>query len=134
MTFVENIFAQLQTSATEPVLQEIHGEKIHSVTGSELLAITQQARHFLTARGLKKGDRCALIAYNSIRWAALDLALMAEGVIVVPLYARQAPAELIGMMKDSGPSLICCENSASAKGLQEQWPDGPPIVRLSEIF
>ena len=34
---------------------------------------------------LKKGDRCALLAPNSIRWVALDLALMAEGIIVVPL-------------------------------------------------
>ena len=29
--------------------------------------------HFLLARGLKKGDRCALLAPNSIRWVALDL-------------------------------------------------------------
>src|SRR5271163_3420466 len=103
MTFVENIFAQLKQSAAEPVLQEIHGEKIHSVTGSELLALTQQARHFLLARGLQKGDRCALIAPNSIRWAALDLALMAEGIIAVPLYARQAAGELAAMMRDAEP-------------------------------
>ena len=77
------------------MLQEIHGEKIHSVTGSELLAMTQQARHFLLARGLKKGDRCALLAPNSIRWVALDLALMAEGIVVVPLY-RQASAGRTG--------------------------------------
>ena len=67
MTFLESIFAQLNKSASEPVLQEIHHEKVHSVTGNELLAIIQQARHFLVARGLKKGDRCTLLAPNSIR-------------------------------------------------------------------
>jgi len=74
MTFVENIFAQLKKSTTEPVLQEIHGENIHSVTGSELLAMTQQARHFLLARGLQKGDRCALLAPTAFagpRWTSL---------------------------------------------------------------
>jgi len=62
------------------------------------------ARAFLTQKGLKKGDRCGLLAHNSIRWVAMDLALMAEGLIVVPLYARQAPAELVAMMKDCSPN------------------------------
>jgi len=112
MTFVENIFAQLKQSAAEPVLQEIHGEKIHSVTGSELLALTQQARHFLLARGLQKGDRCALLAPNSIRWVALDLALMAEGLIVVPLDPRQVPYEIATVIKDSTPLVVCCSQPA----------------------
>ena len=38
MTFLEQIFTRLQQSATEPVLQEIRGEKIQSVTGSELIS------------------------------------------------------------------------------------------------
>jgi long-chain acyl-CoA synthetase len=134
MTFLETIFARLERSAGANVLCEIRESRSVGVTGSQLQDLIEQARSFVAARGVKQGDRCALIAYNSIRWAALDLALMAEGVIVVPLYARQAPAELVGMMKDSSPSLICCENSASAKELQEQWPDGPPVVRMSEIF
>ena len=74
MTFLENIFDQLKKSASEPVLQEIHGEKIHAVTGNELLAMIQQARHFLLARGLQKGDRCALLAPTAFagpRWTSL---------------------------------------------------------------
>jgi len=134
MTFVENIFARLKKSATEPVLQEIHGEKIHSVTGSELLAITQQARNFLLARGLKKGDRCALLAPNRIRWAALDLALMAEGIVVVPLYARQAPAELVVMMQDSTPSRIICLDAAIAAEIKKLWPQAPQISLLEGVF
>jgi len=134
MTFLDTIFARLERSAGANVLCEIRERQSVGVTGSQLQDLIEQARSFVAARGVKQGDRCALIAYNSVRWTALDLALMAEGAIVVPLYARQATAELVSMMKDSGPSLICCENSASAKQLQEQWPDGPPVVRLSEIF
>ena len=50
----------------------------------------------MRARGLKPGDRCALWAPNSIRWVALDLAIMAEGIIAVPLDPRQVPAEISG--------------------------------------
>ena len=45
----------------------------------QLLAQIAAARAFLRAAGLRKGDRCALIAPNSIRWAALDLAIIGEG-------------------------------------------------------
>src|ERR1700677_849504 len=91
MTFLENIFERLQQAGPAPVLREIRHGKIKSVSGDELLAMVQEARSFLISRGMKKGDRCALLASNSIRWVALDLAMMAEEIIVVPLYSRQAP-------------------------------------------
>lgn len=134
MTFLENIFERLQQAASAPVLREIHDGKLVSVTGGEFLAMVQQARNFLLARGMKKGDRCALLAPNSLRWAALDLAMMAEGIIVVPLYARQAPAELVGMMKDSTPARIYCSNAALAAEIQKIWPAAPKISLLDGIF
>ena len=92
MNFLERIFENLERSTARPVLREARAEGAVSVTGAELLAQVRQAREFLRAAGLSRGDRCALLAPNSIRWAALDLALMAEGIVTVPLYARQAPA------------------------------------------
>ncbi len=84
---------------------------------------------FLGSRGLKKGDRCALLAHNSIRWVAMDLAIMAEGLIVVPLYARQAPAELRGHDEGllSGVDLLRrCECSATR--IMEIWPESAATV------
>ena len=76
-------------------------------------------------KGLKKGDRCALLAHNGIDWVALDLAIMAEGLIVVPLYARQAPAELVAMMKDCSPALICCGDAALRDGILQSLAGRP---------
>jgi long-chain acyl-CoA synthetase len=83
---------------------------------------------------LNKGDRCGLLAANSIRWVAVDLALMAEGLIVVPLYSRQAPTELVSMMKDSTPSLVCCGDVALRDGIAQIWPEVPPQFLFDEIF
>ncbi len=94
LTFLEQILERLERAGSAPVLREVRDGQFVTVTGGELLALVGQAREFLAMRGLKRGDRCALLAPNSIRWVALDLALMAEGLIVVPLYARQAPGEL----------------------------------------
>lgn len=134
MTFLETIFERLQRDASAPVLREIHEGRIVSVAGGELLAMVQQARDFLGARGVKKGDRCALLAPNSIHWVALDLAMLAEGIIVVPLYARQAPPELVAIMKDSTPARVCCADASIAAEIQKLWPGAPKISLLDGVF
>src|SRR3954469_10881797 len=134
MPFVGEIFAQLKSAAGTTVLQEIRNGQITGLTGTELLALVQQARTFLASKRLNKGDRCALLAANSIRWIALDLAATAEGLIVVPLYHRQAPAELVAMMKDSTPLLVCCGDAIVKEAIQQIWPAAPPQFVFDEIF
>ena len=102
MSFLDQIFARLDTAADEALLTELRDAGPIEVNGRELRDLIAQARAFLTSRGLRKGDRCALLASNGIRWVAMDLAIMAEGLIVVPLYSRQAPGELVAMMKEIG--------------------------------
>ena len=109
MNFLEDIFAQLEAAGNTTVLWELHDQQTGwGLGGHGLLKRVAQARAFLLSKGLKKGDRCALLAHNSIHWAAVDLAIMAEGLIVVPLYARQAAAELSAMMQDCSPANIRC--------------------------
>ena len=134
MNFLENIFARLDKANDITVLEEIRDGKSTPVTASELLNLVGQARAFVASRGLKKGDRCALLAHNGIQWVALDMALMAEGVIVVPLYARQAAAELVAMMKDCSPALICCGDSGLRDGILQEWRQAPPQYLFDEIF
>ena len=134
MPFVGEIFSQLKTGSDTTVLQEIRDGQVSGVTGAELLALIAKARTFLAAKGLKKGDRCGLLAPNSIRWIAMDLAAMAEGLIVVPLYFRQAPAELAAMMRDSTPSFICCGDSTLRDGILQNWAAAPPQYLFDEIF
>src|SRR3954466_16275926 len=108
MNFLENIFARFNAAEGIPILLELGEVQIVPVTGAALLSRIGQARAFLASRGLKKGDRCALLAANNLKWIALDLAIMAQCLIVVPLYARQAGAELVVMMKDCSPVVISC--------------------------
>lgn len=134
MPFVGDIFAQLKAAPGNTVLQEIRDGQFTGVTGPELLELVAKARTFLASKKLKKGDRCGILAANSIRWIALDLAAMAEGLIVVPLYFRQAPAELVAIMKDSTPSLVCCGDASLHAGIQQGWPDAPAHFLFDEIF
>lgn len=128
MPFVGEIFSQLKAAARAKLLLEIRDGRVAGVTGGEFLELIRKARTFLASKGLKKGDRCGLVAANSIRWMAMDLAAMAEGLIVVPLYFRQAPAELVGMIKDSTPAMVCCGDAILRDGIQQSWPSSGPAA------
>ena len=138
MSFLDDIFAQLEAAGATVVLQELRGAETQPVaslqSGSALLELVARARAFLAAKGLSRGDRCALLAHNSVGWVAMDLAIMAEGLIVVPLYARQAPAELVAMMKDCSPALICCGDAALRDGIVQAWPEAPAQMLFEDVF
>src|SRR6476620_7337777 len=101
MSFLDYIFAQVENAGDTIVLREPgDGVSARETSGRGLLHEIGKARSFLHAKNVQRGDRCALLAPNTTDWVAMNLAIIAEGLIVVPLYARQAPAELVAMMKD----------------------------------
>ena len=138
LNFLETIFDQLQRSAGRVVLREIRDDHFVSFTGKELLEQIQLVRAYLRGAGLRPGDRCALLGPNSVRWIAVNLGLMAEGFIVVPLYSRQAPAELAAMMKDCEPRLLFVSDAALGEGVARAWPGSretaPRRVLFEEVF
>jgi long-chain acyl-CoA synthetase len=136
--FIEDIFAQLKQASSRVVLREIHGEKFTSISGKELLEQVARVRSHLRRTGLQPGERCALLAPNSARWIAFNLAMLSEGIIVVPLYARQAPAELAAMMKDCLPRFLFTSDQALgeavAKELPPQWSSAKRLVLFAEVL
>src|ERR1700745_3294942 len=132
--FLETIFTQLKRADGRVVLREIRGDHFVSVTGREFLDQIQTIRASLRESGVQPGDRCALLAPNSIHWAAFHLALMAEGAIVVPLYSRQSPAELAGMMKDCQPRFIFVNDAALGDAVAQAWPAAPPWVLFDDVL
>ncbi|HSC77142.1 MAG TPA: AMP-binding protein [Candidatus Acidoferrales bacterium] len=134
MNFLENIFDRLGREPGRVVLQEARDARLVPATAGELLDLVRRARSFVRAAGLKKGDRCALLAANSIRWVGVDLALMAEGVLVVPLYSRQAPRELAAMVRDSGATVVCCADAALRDALARELASPPRMALFEEVF
>lgn len=134
MNFLENIFEQLTRRPQAVVLEELRPGGNTTATAEALLQRVSVARASLAAAGLRKGDRCVLLAPNGIAWAALDLAAMSDGIVVVPLYTRQATSELIAMMRDAQPSLICCGDATLRDAVRAAWPDAPPTVLLDELL
>lgn len=134
--FISNIPRRLGEAGDATVVQEIRGSEIVKVSGRELSRMIQQAHESIKERApaLRAGDRCALLGPNSVRWIAMDLALMMKGIVVVPLYSRQAPAELAAMVRDSGASAIFCDGAELQKSLADALQEAPPTTLFDDIF
>lgn len=134
MNFLDTILTHTRRVGDAPLTVEIHGDQQRPTTGNELLALVARARGHLRASGVKPGDRVALLAPNSSRWVAADLAILAEGAIVVPLYSRQDPRELAVMVRDCAPALVLASDAALADALVAAWPEHAPIALFDAAF
>lgn len=134
LDFREQIFASLERAGGNVVLEELVSGGPLAVPGEELLTQIGRARAFLRAAGMRRGERCVLLAPNRAAWVAVNLAIMAEGGIGVPLYARQAASELATMIRDCTPALIVCGDELLRSALRQQWPEAPPTALLSDAI
>ncbi|MGB1274780.1 MAG: AMP-binding protein, partial [Nannocystaceae bacterium] len=134
MNFIETILGQLGQRGELTALTEIHGASQKPFTAAEVAEMVASARGTLLEHGLKPGQRVALLAPNSTRWAAADLAIVAQGGIVVPLYARQDPHELAVMTRDCAPSLLIAGSQELADAIKTAWPEACEVILLRDLF
>src|SRR5260221_7362785 len=83
---------------------------------------------------METGDSWGQLGANSVDWIAIELELMAEGIVAVPLYHRQTPAELVAMLKDCQPRLILTGDAELGDALTKMWPGLPQRALFSEIL
>ena len=133
MSFVVQVLNRLAGDLERPVLYGLRDGNLRQITAKELWRDVARARRCLREAGLYSGDRCAIIAPNSPAWVAADIAMLAEGIVSVPLYSRQTPAELVFALEDASPSWILVDES-TAGVLRPVWRGRAPIVHLEDVI
>jgi long-chain acyl-CoA synthetase len=132
--FVPRIWKHLTTRYAEPAVVEVHGSSLVPTDGRGITNLMGFARAFLRNEGVQPGDRVVLVAPNSARWVAADLSVLAEGAVVVPLYARQDPNELAEIIAHCKPALVVCSDGALLATLQDAADALPKTATFSELF
>ncbi len=66
-------------------IQVQHPDRVDSFTYAELRDAAESVAAGLHARGVKLGDRCAILADNSFRWVAAYLGVLRLGAIAEDL-------------------------------------------------
>jgi long-chain acyl-CoA synthetase len=124
MSFLERIFDNLRQQPERTKLIEIRGTSLQGTDGAGILELVGRARAAMEQAGLQPGDRVALLAPNSTRWVSADLAALACGGTVVPLYDRQDPKELAVMLRSAEPRLLLAATKELAAPVMEAWGEG----------
>ncbi|GEL17500.1 acyl-CoA synthetase [Pseudonocardia asaccharolytica] len=78
---------------------------------AEFDAAVNRAAHALSARGLGKGDRLALLSHNSWQFAVLAFATAKLGVVLVPVNFMLGAEEIAYILTHSGASGIVTEDA-----------------------
>lgn len=127
MTWIDAMLDRLRT-ARHAVLTEVHADGPLAVDGPALCGRIAGLRGGLRAHGLSPGDRVGLVGPNRIAWIATDLAILAEGLVPVPLYARAQAAELVTSLHDARAALVVVDDEARATTLRQAGCTAPIVT------
>src|SRR5947207_12652111 len=84
-------------------------EGVESHTYSELRRMAESFGGWLVARGIEPGARIAILADNHPRWVAAYLGIIASGGTAVPLDTAYHADQVAKLLRDSGSSLLVCD-------------------------
>ncbi|HSW13579.1 MAG TPA: FadD3 family acyl-CoA ligase [Solimonas sp.] len=94
------------------------GEDGTKLSYAELDGLRIQAARALLATGVRRGDRVAIWAPNSVEWIVAGLAIHTVGAALVPLNTRMKGQEAAYVLEKSGTSALFC----AGKFLGQHYP------------
>jgi len=102
----------------------------------ELARRVRSMAAFLYGRGVRKGDRVAILSENRPEWTILEMATQRLGAINVSLYTS-VPASQVGfILHDSGSKIFVVSTGIQLKKAEEVFgscPDLELVVTMSEM-
>ena len=87
----------------------------------------------LTALGLRRGDRVAIVSDSRPEWVMTDLAVLSAGGVTVPIYPTLSAPQARFILKESGCRIAVVSNAAQVTKLNEvvrELPDLEAIVAM----
>ena len=76
------------------------------MTAGRLLERVGNVALGLYARGIRKGDRVAILAESGPLWSITDYAILSNGAVSVPIYPTQPPHQVEYILRESAPKLL----------------------------
>ncbi|GAA2492633.1 AMP-dependent synthetase/ligase [Nocardia seriolae] len=96
------------------------------LTCAELDRQVRATASALLERQVAAGDRVVVLGRTGLAWALLDLAALAIGAVVVPVYPTSSDTQIEHILRDSGSTCFAAETEADrerlhAAGAGEVW-------------
>lgn len=99
---------------------------------SHIAECIEQFRLFFTAAGINRGDKIAICAKNSARWAMTFWGINVNGVVVVPLLADFHPSNVNSLVVHSDSVLLFTDDDIWAKLNPEEMPTLKAAINVKD--
>jgi long-chain acyl-CoA synthetase len=107
----------------------------HDLTYTEVAEWVMELASGLVHLGIAPGDRVCVLSETRPEWSAVELAVLAAGGVVVPIYASSAPEECAWIIGDSGAVLLIAETTeqrAKVDGIRDQAPALRDVIVMDD--
>ena len=112
MTLISLLEHSIQHYGSQPSLaHKPKGGTYQDISYTELGELVDAFSKGLTALGVQKGDRVALLSENRPEWAITDFGSLKAGAVTVPMFSTLTAAQVGYILKDSGSKIICVSTS-----------------------
>src|SRR5436190_5262739 len=104
--FYEQFTAAAAQFADRPAIEVQRRDRVDTFTYRRLEAMAARMAAWLAARGVSRGDRCAILAENDAHWCAAYLGILRLGAVAVPLDTAYKAAQIARLTADCRPRVI----------------------------
>jgi long-chain acyl-CoA synthetase len=106
------------------------------ISHTEVAERVRHAARGLSALGVKRGDRVAILSENRPEWAIADFACLTVGLTDVPIYPTLPADQIAYILKDSGAVAIFVSDKTQAdkvKQVRSQVPTLKTVIGFDEM-
>src|SRR5262245_46400008 len=84
----------------------------------------------LRSRGVKRGDRVAILSENRLEWAVADQAILSIAAVTVPIYATLPADHVAPLLADSGAVGVFVSSAAQEEKVRSLIREAPALQWL----
>lgn len=98
-----------------------------TITWGHFKTVVLELIYGLIELGVKKGSNVAILSNTRYEWAASDLAVLACGGVVVPIYPSLPNEAVSYILNDSRCQIVILEDKGQLQKIRSQWKDLPHV-------
>ena len=127
--YLKNLEDTVREQWTQKALCDYNGD---SFTYAQLAINVERFRIFFSAAGISKGDKIAICARNSARWAMTFWGINVNGCVAVPLLADFHPNTVSILTNHSDSVLLFIDDDIWAKVNPEEMPNLKAAINVKD--
>ena len=108
----------------------IEERRFKSMSWNEMFLLAARWQGALEREGLHPGDRVAVILRNCPEWVLFDIAALGLGLVTVPIFADDRPANIAHILRESGSRVVLLEEETHWRCIEEEAGPLPEVERI----